>query len=76
MTAYQFFQRLNRFLGMVWLGCFAFAILSVVASLLFLGTDAPVEIVAKWAFIVLAILSFIWSLAWFMAKLLEPFRHD
>ncbi len=74
MTAYQFFRRLKRFSGFARLGCLVLLVLSVLSSLLFLGTDVPVEIGTKWVFILLVILSVIWGFAWFMDKLLEPIR--
>ncbi len=51
-------------------------IFSVLSTVLFLGTDVPVEIGAKWAFILFVICSVIWFYAWFMVKLLEPVRDD
>ncbi len=50
-------------------------ILAVLSSVLFLGTDVPVEIGAKWAFILFVISSAIWCFALFMVKLPEPIRH-
>lgn len=76
MTAYLFFRRLKRLAGTFWLACLALMVLSVLSSVLFLGTDVPVEIGAKWAFILFVISSFAWFYAWFMVKLLEPIRHD
>ncbi len=61
---------------MVWLGCLVLTVLSVLSSVLFLGTDVPVEIGAKWAFILLGFSSVIWCYAWFMVKLLEPIGRD
>jgi hypothetical protein len=76
MTGYLFFRRLKRVSGVVWLGCLVLTVLSVLSSVLFLGTDVPVEIGAKWAFILFVISSSAWFYAWFMVKLLEPIRHD
>jgi hypothetical protein len=72
MTGYLFFRRLQRYAGVVWLGCVVLMILAVVSSVLLLGTDVPVEMGAKWAFILFGISSVIWCCAWFMVKLLEP----
>ncbi len=76
MTGYLFFRRLQRFSGVVWLGCLVLTVLSVLSSVLFLGTGVPVEIGAKWAFILFGISSVIWCYAWFMVKLVEPIGRD
>ncbi len=75
MTAYWFFRRLQRYSGRIWIGCLILMVLSVLSTMLFLGTDVPVEIGAKWAFILFGISSVIWCCAWFMVKLLEPIRY-
>ncbi len=72
----SFLPTTETILRVIWLGCLVLTVLSVLSSVLFLGTDVPVEIGGKWSFILFGFSSVIWCYAWFMVKLLEPIGHD